>query len=91
MKEIKQVQDDKQKLTEHFISTLPILLDKYRADPDKLANLLSIPQYFDLEIYTISRQEAVSIHLKKKKNKMAVDYYTSFFLIISQLFFFYLE
>lgn len=60
VKEIKQVQDDKQKLTEHFISTLPILLDKYRADPDKLANLLSIPQYFDLEIYTISRQEAVS-------------------------------
>ncbi|XP_039276310.1 LOW QUALITY PROTEIN: cohesin subunit SA-1-like [Nilaparvata lugens] len=58
VKEIKQVQDDKQKLTEHFIGTLPILLDKYRADPDKLANLLSIPQYFELEIYTVSRQES---------------------------------
>lgn len=62
MKEIKQVQDDKQRLTEHFISTLPPLIDKYRADPDKLANLISIPQHFDLEIYTTSRQEAVSSH-----------------------------
>ncbi|XP_016837133.1 cohesin subunit SA-1 [Nasonia vitripennis] len=56
-KESKQVQEDKQRLTEHFIQVLPILLDKYRADPEKLANLLSIPQYFDLDIYTKSRQE----------------------------------
>lgn len=56
-KELKQVQEDKQKLTEHFIQTLPSLLDKYRADPEKLANLLSIPQYFELDIYTKSRQE----------------------------------
>ncbi|XP_043289735.1 cohesin subunit SA-2 isoform X2 [Venturia canescens] len=57
VKEQKQVQDDKQRLTEHFIQTLPLLLDKYRADPEKLANLLAVPQYFDLEIYTKSRQE----------------------------------
>lgn len=57
MKEIKQVYDDKQKLTGHFIKTLPLLLDKYRADPEKLANLLAIPQYFDLDVYTKSRQE----------------------------------
>lgn len=57
VKELKQVHDDKQKLTEHFIQTLPLLLDKYRADPEKLANLLAIPQYFDLDIYTKSRQE----------------------------------
>lgn len=56
-KETKQNQDDKQRLTEHFIQTLPLLLDKYRADPEKLANLLAIPQYFDLDIYTKSRQE----------------------------------
>ncbi|OAD58654.1 Cohesin subunit SA-1 [Eufriesea mexicana] len=56
-KEMKQVHDDKQRLTEHFIQTLPLLLDKYRADPEKLANLLAIPQYFDLDIYTKSRQE----------------------------------
>lgn len=59
-KEIKQVQDDKQKLTEHFILTLPYLLDKYSAEAEKLTNLLSIPQYFDLEMYTNLRQEAVS-------------------------------
>ena len=57
-KEIKQVQDDKAKLTEHFIQTLPYLLDKYSAENEKLINLLSIPQYFDLEMYTTSRQES---------------------------------
>lgn len=62
VKEIKQVQDDKQRLTEHFIKVLPPLIDKYRADADKLINLLSIPQYFDLDIYTTSRQESVSFH-----------------------------
>ncbi|XP_014259117.1 cohesin subunit SA-2 isoform X2 [Cimex lectularius] len=66
IKELKQVQDDKQKLTEHFIAVLPQLLDKFSADPDKLTNLLSIPQHFDLEIYTSSRQEA-SLDLLLKK------------------------
>lgn len=56
-KEQKQVVDDKQKLTEHFIVALPLLLDKYRADPEKLANLLVIPQYFELNIYIKLRQE----------------------------------
>ncbi|XP_073982200.1 stromal antigen isoform X1 [Rhodnius prolixus] len=66
VKEIKQVQDDKQKLTEHFITVLPALLDKYSADPDKLTNLLNIPQHFDLEIYTTTRQEAnLDLLLKK--------------------------
>ncbi|XP_013171869.1 PREDICTED: cohesin subunit SA-2-like [Papilio xuthus] len=32
--------------------------DEFRADPDKLANLVAIPQYFDLELYTTQRQEA---------------------------------
>ncbi|XP_054277370.1 cohesin subunit SA-2 isoform X2 [Macrosteles quadrilineatus] len=72
VKEIKQVQDDKQRLTEHFIATLPPLIDKYRADPDKLANLISIPQYFDLEIYTTSRQEA-NLDLLLKKLHQVVE------------------
>lgn len=58
-KEVKQVQEDKQKMTEHFIQTLPLLLDKYGADGEKLTNLMTIPQYFDLDIYTTSRQERV--------------------------------
>ena len=56
-KEVKQVQDDKQALTAHFIQTLPPLLEKYLPDHEKIANLMTIPQYFDLEIYTTSRQE----------------------------------
>lgn len=47
------------RLTEHYIQTLPLLLGKYIADPEKVANLLLIPQYFDMEIYTTSRQEKV--------------------------------
>lgn len=57
---MKQVNDDRAKLTEHLIPTLPQLLHKYLADPEKVANLLIIPQYFDLEVYTTSRQEKVS-------------------------------
>ncbi|VEN54810.1 unnamed protein product [Callosobruchus maculatus] len=57
IREMKQTGEDKQKLTEHFIVTLPPLLDKYSADPEKLSNLLSIPQYFDLDLYTSGRQE----------------------------------
>ncbi|XP_043227406.1 cohesin subunit SA-2-like isoform X2 [Amphibalanus amphitrite] len=56
-REAKQVSDDRAKLTEHFITTLPTLLAKYIADPEKVANLMTIPQYFELEIYTTSRQE----------------------------------
>lgn len=56
------MQDDKQKMTEHFIQTLPVLLERYGADAEKLTNLLAIPKYFDLDVYTMSRQEAVSIH-----------------------------
>jgi len=56
-KENKQITEDKIALTSHFITTLPRLLHKYKVDADKLSNLLVIPQYFDLEIYTTSRQE----------------------------------
>ncbi|CAI9736491.1 cohesin subunit SA-1 isoform X1 [Octopus vulgaris] len=56
-KENKLVLEDKTKLTEHFIQTLPLMLLKYLMDSEKVANLLQIPQYFDLDIYTSSRQE----------------------------------
>ncbi|UYV73191.1 STAG2 [Cordylochernes scorpioides] len=56
-KELKQVADDRVKLTEHFIQTLPALLQKYLADTEKMANLMAIPQWLELEIYTTSRQE----------------------------------
>lgn len=51
-KEAKQVQDDKNRISEHFIQTLPLLLDKYKSDPEKIANLIVIPQYFELSYFT---------------------------------------
>lgn len=59
--------EDKTKLTEHLIPTLPQLLHKYIADPEKVANLLVIPQYFELEIYTNSRQEKVGSYREKER------------------------
>lgn len=52
------VADDRARMTAHFISTLPALLEKFGADPEKLTNLASIPMYMDLELYTTQRQEA---------------------------------
>uniref|UniRef100_A0A1A9X0J4 SCD domain-containing protein n=1 Tax=Glossina brevipalpis TaxID=37001 RepID=A0A1A9X0J4_9MUSC len=57
-KELKAIQDEKIRLTEHFVITLPPLLEKYQADSEKLTNLLAVPQYFELDIYTTNRQEA---------------------------------
>ncbi|CAF0795405.1 unnamed protein product [Didymodactylos carnosus] len=57
MKEQKQKEDDKKILTEHFIGTLPPLLNKYIADGDKLLNLLQIPLHFNYETYTTTRRE----------------------------------
>uniref|UniRef100_A0A8C3GC32 Cohesin subunit SA n=1 Tax=Cyclopterus lumpus TaxID=8103 RepID=A0A8C3GC32_CYCLU len=56
-KERKTQIDDKNKLTEHFIMTLPMLLSKYQADSEKVANLLQIPQFFDLDVYSAGRME----------------------------------
>ncbi|KAI4872694.1 hypothetical protein NFI96_032481, partial [Prochilodus magdalenae] len=56
-KERKTQIDDRNKLTEHFIMALPMLLSKYQADSEKVANLLQIPQYFDLDVYSTGRME----------------------------------
>merc|ERR1719384_66667 len=74
-RETKQIQDDKIALTSHFITTLPQLLHKYMPDNEKMANLLVIPQHFDLEIYTTSRQEKALESLLKFVQE-AVDKHT---------------
>uniref|UniRef100_A0A8C2A7I2 Cohesin subunit SA n=1 Tax=Cyprinus carpio TaxID=7962 RepID=A0A8C2A7I2_CYPCA len=48
-KEKKLQIDDCTKLTEHFIKVLPELLSKYSEDAEKLASLLKIPQYFQMD------------------------------------------
>ncbi|KAK2900998.1 hypothetical protein Q8A67_009113 [Cirrhinus molitorella] len=74
-KERKTQIDDKNKLTEHFIMALPMLLSKYQADAEKVANLLQIPQYFDLDVYSAGRMEK---HLEAllKQIKFVVEKHT---------------
>ena len=67
--------DDKKRLTEHFIPTLPALLTKYKADPGKVANLLLLPQFFELEVYTTSRQER-SLELLLESIQEIMDQHT---------------
>uniref|UniRef100_A0A4W4FEX3 Cohesin subunit SA n=1 Tax=Electrophorus electricus TaxID=8005 RepID=A0A4W4FEX3_ELEEL len=56
-KEKKTQLDDRTKITEIFAVALPLLLTKYSVDAEKVTNLLQLPQYFDLEIYTTGRLE----------------------------------
>ncbi|NWT01984.1 STAG2 protein, partial [Mionectes macconnelli] len=57
VKEKKIQLEDCTKITEHFIMVLPQLLAKYSADAQKVANLLQIPQYYDLEVYSTGHKE----------------------------------
>nr|KAF6491141.1 stromal antigen 3 [Molossus molossus] len=56
-KERKIQVDDKVKLTEHLIPLLPQLLAKFSADAEKVAPLLQLLNYFDLNIYCTRRLE----------------------------------
>ncbi|NWI61578.1 STAG2 protein, partial [Calyptomena viridis] len=57
VKEKKIQLEDCNKITEHFIMVLPQLLAKYSTDAQKVANLLQIPQYYDLDVYSTGHQE----------------------------------
>uniref|UniRef100_A0A672S8G5 Cohesin subunit SA n=1 Tax=Sinocyclocheilus grahami TaxID=75366 RepID=A0A672S8G5_SINGR len=56
-KEKKTQLDDRTRMTELFSIALPALLAKYSVDAEKVTNLLQLPQFFDLEIYTTGRLE----------------------------------
>uniref|UniRef100_A0A673JHJ7 Cohesin subunit SA n=1 Tax=Sinocyclocheilus rhinocerous TaxID=307959 RepID=A0A673JHJ7_9TELE len=56
-KEKKTQLDDRTRMTELFAISLPALLAKYSVDAEKVTNLLQLPQFFDLEIYTTGRLE----------------------------------
>uniref|UniRef100_A0A8C4SLC7 Cohesin subunit SA n=1 Tax=Erpetoichthys calabaricus TaxID=27687 RepID=A0A8C4SLC7_ERPCA len=56
-KEKKMQQQDRIRLTEHFITVLPQLLSKFSADVDKVQNLLHVPHYFNLKVYSANRKE----------------------------------
>ncbi|NWS85837.1 STAG2 protein, partial [Toxostoma redivivum] len=57
VKEKKIQLEDCTKITEHFIMVLPQLLAKYSTDAQKVANLLQIPQYYDLDVYSTGHLE----------------------------------
>ncbi|RMC06709.1 hypothetical protein DUI87_16152 [Hirundo rustica rustica] len=57
VKEKKIQLEDCTKITEHFITVLPQLLAKYSTDAQKVANLLQIPQYYDLHVYSTGHLE----------------------------------
>lgn len=62
--------EDRVRLTEHFIVTLPALLNKYQVDKEKVTLLLQIPRFFDLELYTSSRYGPVSEFGFKCRSKL---------------------
>ncbi|KAK2848661.1 hypothetical protein Q5P01_008495 [Channa striata] len=51
MKDKKIQEQDRRRITTHFIPLLPQLLSKYSADAGKVSLLLKVPLYFDLEMY----------------------------------------
>ncbi|KAG5853206.1 hypothetical protein ANANG_G00070620 [Anguilla anguilla] len=52
VKDKKAQEQDRRRLTSHFILVLPQLLAKYSADVEKVSCLLKAPLYFDLETYS---------------------------------------
>lgn len=51
-----------------FQNFLPyFLFCQYAVDAEKVTNLLQLPQFFDLEIYTTGRLEKVSPHIRPIK------------------------
>ena len=60
---------------------------QYNADAEKVANLLSIPLHFDLEIYTTSRQEKVQLPSSTPFNLLNSQrrYFTVFSMVCSEL------
>ncbi|XP_037315563.2 cohesin subunit SA-1 [Pungitius pungitius] len=52
MKDKKVQEQDRRRITSHFIPLLPQLLAKYSADAEKVSLLLKAPLYFSLEMYS---------------------------------------
>jgi len=71
MKESKQMFKEKELVTAHFMGVLPLVINKYLLDQEKMVKLLSIPQYMNLEMYTTSRQERALDSLLKLMEEVA--------------------
>ncbi|XP_065680400.1 cohesin subunit SA-2 isoform X4 [Hydra vulgaris] len=54
-KEKDTINDDRNAISSHFMEYLPKFLEKYKADVVKTNELLTIPQYFRLDVYAEKR------------------------------------
>ncbi|XP_069613970.1 cohesin subunit SA-2-like isoform X2 [Ranitomeya imitator] len=73
-KEKKAQLEDKERITQHFAETLPLMLAKFSTNPDKVINLLQIPRYFDKDIYFKAPMEKHVEALLKQMRSIAVSH-----------------
>ncbi|XP_073397533.1 cohesin subunit SA-2-like isoform X4 [Dendrobates tinctorius] len=73
-KEKKAQLEDKERITQHFAETLPLMLAKFSTNPDKVINLLQIPQYFDKDMYFKAPMEKHVEALMKQMKSIAVSH-----------------
>ncbi|GMT33576.1 hypothetical protein PFISCL1PPCAC_24873, partial [Pristionchus fissidentatus] len=62
VKELRLLKEERNKLSLVFIPNIAALLHKFMADRDKVANLMTLPSYFSLDVYTSGHGEK---HLKE--------------------------
>ncbi|XP_046385977.1 cohesin subunit SA-2-like isoform X2 [Ischnura elegans] len=55
--ELKQVGDDRAALSEHFLKALPQLLSKFMQHPEAVKNLMAIPQFCELQLFSLNNME----------------------------------
>ncbi|KAI8772558.1 cohesin subunit SA-2 isoform X3 [Biomphalaria glabrata] len=75
-KDINQIKEDKEKITMHFIVTLPELLMKYLMDPGKVTHLLNIVLFLKLKLYIKARQKN-SLQLLLENIKTVMERHSS--------------
>lgn len=56
-KEAKAISEDRNKFTEIIILALPALISKYGEDVSKMTNIVQLPLFMNLELYTSGRHE----------------------------------
>ncbi|VDP99219.1 unnamed protein product [Trichobilharzia regenti] len=56
-REARALTEERHRMTEAMITALPALLSKYGESPERATNLLAIPTYMEMELYTTGRHE----------------------------------
>ncbi|CAH8656349.1 unnamed protein product [Heterobilharzia americana] len=57
VREARAIAEERNRMTEAMITALPALLTKYGESPERATNLITIPRYMELELYTTGRHE----------------------------------